>query len=455
MSKLPLDTIALIAVCAGYLIAPMGMAAVNVAIPALAEDLQANAIKVGWLPTIYILSNVALMLPFGKIADNYGRKKVYVLGLALNALAAAMCAIATNIDWVLFWRFIQGASGAMIFGTGVAIITAVAPSNKRGAALGVVASCVYIGLTLAPALGGWLTELLSWRAVFYFQIPLVIGLLVFIKVYLPGDWKNDQHSRFDWVGSAIFILFSCSLVYGLSKLPSMFGIALVGIAIISLLGFIQHQRYVKQPLIRVQMFKESRVFSLSLSTSLLMYASNFAIIFLLSLYLQYVNGLSPAKAGQILLLQALCMAIVAPFAGKLSDRFQPRVVATVGCFIVACGFVLLNQIDMTTKPAYIGAALALVGLGFGLFSTPNNSAIMGAVSEQEVGVASASMNLSRTIGNLVGMSLVNLMMHHYIGDATFTPEQNPALMTTVSLALKMSLSFVVLACLFSAVRGRQ
>ena len=116
---------------------------------------------------------------------------------------------------------------------------------------------------------------------------------------------------------------------------------------------------------------------------------------------------------------------------------------------------MLNQIDVNSQPSYIGAALALVGLGFGLFSTPNNSAIMGAVNEQEVGVASASMNLSRTIGNLIGMSLVNLMMHHYIGDATFTPEQNPALMSTVSLALKMSLSFVVLACMFSAVRGRQ
>ncbi|MDT0583730.1 MULTISPECIES: MFS transporter [Alteromonadaceae] len=455
MRKLPLDTIALIAVCAGYLIAPMGMAAVNVAIPALAEDLQANAIKVAWLPTLYILSNVALMLPFGKIADNYGRKRIYVWGLALNAIAAGMCAIATNIDWILFWRFIQGASGAMIFGTGVAIITAVAPSNKRGTALGIVASCVYIGLTLAPALGGWLTELLGWRSVFYFQIPLVVALLVYIKVYLPGDWKNDHHSRFDWIGSAIFILFSCSLVYGFSKLPSVLGIGLLGVAVLSLLGFIQHQRYVKQPLIRVQMFKESRVFSLSLSTSLLMYASNFAIIFLLSLYLQYVNGLSPAEAGQILLLQALCMAIVAPFAGKLSDRFQPRIVATSGCFIVACGFIMLNQIDVNSQPAFIGAGLALVGLGFGLFSTPNNSAIMGAVNEQEVGVASASMNLSRTIGNLVGMSLVNLMMHHYIGDATFTPEQNPALMLTVSLALKMSLSFVVIACLFSAVRGRQ
>lgn len=455
MSKFPLATIALIAVCAGYLIAPMGMAAVNVAIPVLAEDLQANAIKVAWLPTIYILSNVALLLPFGKLADNYGRKNIYVLGMWLNAISAGMCAIATNIDWLLFWRFMQGAAGAMIFGTGIAIITSVVPSHKRGTALGVLASCVYVGLTLAPAIGGWLTELLSWRAVFYFQIPLVLALLLFIKLKLPGDWKNEEHSRFDWVGSGIFIIFACSLVYGLSMLASAAGIMLLAISAASLAAFIVHQSRDKQPLIRVQMFRESRVFSLSLSTSFLMYGSNFAIIFLLSLYLQYIKGLSPSQAGQILLLQALCMALVAPFAGKLSDKFEPRIIATLGCFIVSCGFMFLINIDMTTSAAYIGGSLALVGLGFGLFSTPNNNAIMSAVKAQEVGVASASMNLSRTIGNLVGMSIVNLMMHHYIGDATFTPEQNPALMTTVSLALMMSLSFVVVACFLSAARGRQ
>ncbi len=455
MSRFPVTTVALIAVCTGYLIAPMGMAAVNVAIPVLAEDLKASAIKVSWLPTLYILANVAFMLPFGKLADNYGRKRVYACGLFLNALSALMCAIGTDIDWILFWRFMQGAAGAMIFSTGVAIITSVTPAHKRGAALGVLAACVYIGLTLAPAVGGWLTELLGWRAVFYFQIPLMIGLLVFMKFRLHGEWKNEHHSRFDWIGSAIFIIFACTLVYGLSKLPSLLGFTLLLVSLLSLVGFIVHQSRDRQPLIRVQMFRESRVFSLSLSTSFLMYGSNFAIIFLLSLYLQYIKGFSPAYAGQILLMQALCMAIIAPFAGKLADRFQPRIIATIGCSIVAVGFLFLIQISPDTTAFYIGGSLGLVGLGFGLFSTPNNSAIMGAVKEQEVGVASASMNLSRTIGNLVGMSLVNLMMHYYIGDANFGPESNAALMSTISLALLMSLSFVIIASVVSAARGKQ
>ncbi|MBF7073932.1 MFS transporter [Glaciecola sp. MH2013] len=455
MKPLSLTSAALLAVCIGYLIAPMGMAAVNVAIPALAEELQANAIKVSWLPTLYILANVALMLPFGKLADNYGRKRVYAMGLLLNALASLMCALASDIDWILFWRFVQGASGAMIFGTGVAIITSVTPSEKRGAALGKLAACVYVGLTLAPAVGGWLTEFLGWRSVFYFQIPLMLMLLAFIYLKLPGEWKNDEHSRFDWVGSCIFITFSCTLVYGLSKLPSLLGLSILSLSLLSLVSFVMHQRRDPQPLIRVQMFRESRVFSLSLMTSFFMYGSNFAIIFLLSLYLQYIKGYGPAYSGQILLMQALLMAIVAPFAGKLADRFEPRIVATTGCVIVGLGFALLIRLDTNTTALYISASLALIGLGFGLFSTPNNSAIMGAVKEQEVGVASASMNLSRTIGNLFGMSIVNLMMHFYIGDETFNASNNAELMSTISLALMMSLTFVIIASVVSAMRGRQ
>lgn len=217
---------ALIAVCSGYLIAPLGMAAVNVAIPAMADDLGADAIKVGWLPTLYLLSNVAFMLPVMKIADNYGRKKMYMAGLLLNALSAFMCAIATHIDWILIWRLIQGASAAMIFSTGVAIVTSIVPSSRRGSALGVVASCVYIGLTLAPAVGGYLTEYIDWRAVFYFQVPIVIGLVIFIHCTLKGEWRNPDKTGFDYTGTVLFGGFATCFVIGLSMLPDLLGLIL-------------------------------------------------------------------------------------------------------------------------------------------------------------------------------------------------------------------------------------
>mgnify|MGYP000500309516 FL=1 len=148
------------------------------------------------------------------------------------------------------------------------------------------------------------------------------------------------------------------------------------------------------------------------------------------------------------------MAIMAPLSGKLADRFEPRLVATLGCIIVACGLYILSLMNTETSITYIVCSLLLIGFGFGLFSTPNNNAIMGGVQVHEVGVASASMSLSRTIGNLFGMSLVNLMVHYYLGNAQFTQEQNPALIQTVEMALNMSLVFVVVACVISALRGK-
>jgi EmrB/QacA subfamily drug resistance transporter len=430
------------------------MASVNIAIPDLATDLQANGKMVAWLPTLFILSSVIFMLPAGKLADNYGRKRIYTYGLALNAFSSLMCGIGTNMEWVLFWRFVQGGAAAMIFGTGVAIITSVTPSHKRGAALGITAACIYVGLTVAPAVGGWLTELWGWRSVFLFQVPIVIALLVLIKLYLKGEWKSAEKSKYDWWGTLIFAVFASALVFGLSALPSMFGFVLLALSVSSLFLFVLHQSRSRRPLIRVQMFQESRVFSMSLTTSLLMYASNFPLVFLMSLYLQYVSGFSPSEAGQIILIQALAMAIMAPLSGKLADRFQPRLVATLGCAIVACGLFALSGMRLDTSATYIAGSLLLIGIGFGLFSTPNNNAIMGATKAHELGAASASMNLARTIGNLISMSLVNLMVHYYIGDAQFSEAQNPALILTVELAVNMSLVFVVIACVISGLRGR-
>lgn len=446
---------ALIAVCSGYLIAPLGMTAVNVAIPAMADDLGADAIKVGWLPTLYLLSNVAFMLPVMKIADNYGRKKMYMAGLLLNALSAFMCAIATHIDWILIWRLIQGASAAMIFSTGVAIVTSVVPSSRRGSALGVVASCVYIGLTLAPAVGGYLTEYIDWRAVFYFQVPIVIGLVIFIHCTLKGEWRNPDKTGFDYTGTVLFGGFATCFVIGLSMLPDLLGLILTLLSLMLLITFIWHQSQSTAPLIRVQLFKENRVFSVSLATSFFMYGSNFALLFLLSLYLQYIKGYTPAFSGKILLLQAIMMAIVAPFAGKLSDRFQARVVASIGCVIALSGYIIMQQLDPTTDALVVSIALVLIGLGFGLFSTPNNNAIMSSIPASQVGVASASMNLGRTVGNLVGMSIVNLIIHFYLGNKLMSSQTSSELMASISMALTMSLVFVVCACILSIFRGRQ
>lgn len=454
LRQLTQSQVALIAVCVGYIIAPLGMASVNVAIPTIAIDLKADAIKVGWLPTVYILSTVAFMLPISKLADMYGRKKVYVYGLVLNALIAMLSGLTSSIDWLMFYRFMQGVAGAMIFGTGIAIVSSVVSAKKRGFALGVVASCVYIGLTIAPAFGGIITEELGWRWVFYCQVPLGFVLIVYIRLMLHGEWKREQPTRFDYKGSLLFMLFTASFVFGLSEPTTLLGLSALLVSVLSMAIFILHQSKSRKPLIRVQLFRESPIFSLSLSVSFFMYASNFATLFLFSLYLQFILGYSPADTGYILLVQALAMAVVAPFAGRLSDRLGPNIIAITGSIIVLFGFILLNQVALDTSAIFIISALLMIGLGFGLFSTPNNSAIMSSVDHNEIGVASASMNLARTLGNLLGMSLVNLMIHYFIGEVEISSLVQAELMQTVLTALKVSLVFVVSAVFFSIIRWR-
>ncbi len=430
------------------------MAAVNVAIPSMASDLSASAAQVGWLPTIYILCNVAALLPMSKLADIHGRKKIFVLGLVFNCIAAGSAGFSDSIEIILFWRFIQGLAAAMIFGTGIAIISQEVPSNKRGWALGIVASSVYVGLTIAPAIGGVLTQHYGWRSVFLFQVPLILLLIAFILSYIRAEWTSDTPGKFDWKGTVLFGAFATSLVIGMSELPSIIGIALILLSVLAMLFFVMHQRRSSSPLIRVQLFVEKPIFSYSLGSSFFMYGSNFATFFLISLYLQLILQLTPIVSGNILLLQALAMAFVAPIAGKLSDKFQARYIATTGTLIVFLGYCLMRQIDETTSSYYVGTALFIIGIGFALFSTPNNNAIMGSVSKNEIGVASSSMNLARTIGNLVGMSVVNLILHLVIGKQPLSMETNSQLMVSIYYALNMSIGFVFIACILSISRGK-
>lgn len=430
------------------------MAAVNVAIPAMASELNASATQVGWLPTIYILSNVAALLPMGKVADIYGRKKIFIGGLTLNCIAAGIAGISQSMEMILFWRFVQGLAAAMIFGTGIAIISQEVSPAKRGWALGIVASSVYVGLTMAPAVGGVLTQHLGWRAVFLFQVPLILLLIVYMLIKIKGEWTSESPGKFDWKGTTLFAAFASSFVIGMSLLPAASGVSLVLLSLLALTFFVMHQRRSSSPLIRVQLFVEKPIFSFSLGSSFFMYGSNFATFFLVSLYLQFILQLSPIVSGNILLLQALSMAFVAPVAGKLSDRFQARSIASTGTFIVLIGYIMMRQIDELTSSYFVGAALFVIGIGFALFSTPNNNAIMGAVSKNEIGVASSSMNLARTIGNLVGMSIVNLILHLIIGAQPLSAETNAQLMTSIYYALNMSIGFAFFACVLSISRGK-
>lgn len=445
----------LAAVCLGAFVAPLGMASVNVALPAMAEELGAGAVLVSWVPTIVLISNIIFMLPAGRLADQWGRKRVFRWGVCLNALASASAFFAGSIEVVLALRFFQGMGAAMMFATSMALLISVFPDHRRGLPLGLNAACIYLGLTLAPALGGWVTDALGWRFVFLLPLPLVVTVLALIAWRVPGDWYGQTQARFDWRGALNFALWALALVIGLTGLPGLWQSGVLALSFVLLVQFVRRQARRDHPLIRVQMFRESRLFSFSLVTALFMYASSYPLGFLLSLYLQYVRGYSAADAGHVLLVQALTMACVAPLAGRLADYLPARWLASAGCFCTLCGFGLLSTLGTQTPPGFIVLALFLVGLGFGCFSSPNNHVVMQSADPSEVGVAAATINLARVVGNLVGMSLVNLFVYWNLGNRPMSEALSGPLLSTFTQAMGLALCFLSAATLVSLLRGGQ
>ena len=432
---------------------PLTLSSVNIAMPAMAAELQADARLVSWLPTIFLVSNVALILPFGKLADNIGRKRIYMIGLLVTVITSLGAAMAASIEGILFFRFIQGGASAMTLGTGVAIISSLYPANKRGMAIGINSACIYIGLTIAPALGGIVTEIWGWRSVFLMPAPIAVLLVALIAVFVKGEWRADSRVPFDWQGALIFAAGTTLLIISLTGLPQ-FNYALLLLISLGLIWlFVWHQSNSDQPLIRWQMFAQNRLFSFSLASASLMYASLYPLTFLLSLYLQYIRDLSPSDTGQVILMQGIAMALLAPFSGRLSDRIQPRNIATAGCIVVTLGFLMLVQLDMHTTQLYIGGSLFLIGIGMGLFTSPNNNAVVSAVDARDLGVATATMNLARVMGNLIGMGVVNLLMNLNLGDKQIIPIYYGLLESTISTAIIISLAYALVGGFLSAMRG--
>jgi EmrB/QacA subfamily drug resistance transporter len=441
-------------ICLAVFITSMALSAVNIAIPTIAKDLQADAVAVSWIPTSLLWGTIVLLLPAGRIADMVGRKKIYLVGVLSFSVTSMLVLLVDSIESLLVVRVLQGLSSSMIYGTGMAIISAVFANSNRGSALGWTSSAVYLGLTIGPVAGGWVTELSGWRSVFWMPVPLMAMAGLVVMASIRGDWKSETRERLDWLGMLIFIAWVSAFFLGISGLPEVRSFALVVLGIALLILFLKQQSQSEYPLVRVQGLRENRVLSRSLISSFLMYGANFPVIFLLSLYLQYIHNMSPAIAGQWLLIQTLMMVLLAPVSGRLSDRYEPRIIATIGCLCFSVGFALLIWIDMDTPIVVIALALGVLGVGFGLFSSPNNNAAMGSARKNRLSTAAALLNLSRTMGNMMSTAIVMLLFAVAMGRGAIEPSQYPQLLWVVQVAFTLSCFSALLAGYFSFTRGQ-
>ncbi len=418
-------------------IAPFNISAINIALPTIGREFLMDADSLGWVATAYLLSSVVFLVPFGKIADIYGRKKIFIVGIIIFSLASLSMTLCPSAAFLISFRVLQGFGSAMIFGTGIAILTSVFPPRERGKALGISVSSTYIGLTLGPFVGGILTSSLGWRSIFLVNIPLGIIIVILVLTKLKGDWSEAKGEKFDLAGSFFYCTGIIAIMMGVSavsRLGNTVSIIMILLGAVIFYLFIRWEMRQESPVFDISLFMGNRVFTLSNLAALINYCATFATTFFLSLYLQYIKDFNPKQAGLILIAQPIVMAIASPFAGKLSDRIEPRKVASTGMAIIAVCLFLLALVNSSTSIIIIIIVLIFTGLGFAFFSSPNSNAVMSSVEKRYYGIASGALGTMRLMGQMFSMGITVLIFAIYIGHAQITPENYPAFLISMRTA---------------------
>jgi EmrB/QacA subfamily drug resistance transporter len=438
-------------------VAPFLGASVNIALPSMSKELGMNAITMSWVAMSFLLSSAVLLVPLGKLADIIGRVKVFILGNLIVAIASILCAIAKDSTSLIIFRILQGIGSAMMFGTNMAIITAVFPPNQRGKAIGINVTAVYLGLSVAPVLGGVLTQAFGWQSIFYLTVPFSLFVAIAAALVIKTDWKEAKNESFDYKGSIIYIVSMSAFMYGFSKMPDPLAVGLVIFGIVGLLSFYWVEVKSPFPVFNMQLFFGNRSFAMSNLAALINYATTFAVTFVLSLYLQYVKGLSPRDAGFMLIAQPMMMALVASFSGKLSDKYRPGMLSSMGMGVIAVGLVMLLPLNGDTSNTYLIACLVLLGIGFGLFSSPNTNAVMSSVEKKYLGVASATVATMRMTGQMVSMGIATLVLHIFIGSDKISKVNEPAFLhsVTITFAIFIVLSLIGIWASLARERGQK
>ncbi len=414
-------TIALLVINISTFSSAFMTSAIHIALPTIGAEFLADTVLLGWLVTAYLLTTAILLVPLGKASDIYGRKKYFLYGISLFTLSSFLSAISPSLALLFAFRIIQGVGTALLLGTGVAMLSSIFPPGERGRALGINVAVTYIGLSMAPALGGILTQYFGWRSIFLFNVPLGLLMILLVLWKVKGEWAEAAGEKLDYAGSFIYSFTVIFIIYGLTLIPEIRGLWFIIPGLAGLLLFIHWELKIKNPILNIHLFTQNRVFALSNLSALINYSSTYALGFMLSLYLQYIKGLDPQYAGFVLVSQPMMMALFSPFTGRLSERIEPRILASSGMAIVVAGLIPLAFISGQTSLYYIIACLMVLGFGFAVFSSPNMNAIMSSVEKNYYGVASATLATMRLTGQLFSMAIVMVVFAINMGQTQITP----------------------------------
>ncbi len=444
---------ALVAAALASFLTPLMGSAVTVALPSIAEEFAMDAVLLTWVVTAYRLAAAVFLVPVARIADICGRKKVFTCGIMAFTLTSFLLAGADSAASLILLRAVQGLAAGMVFGTGTAILTSVFPAHVRGKVLGITVASVYSGLSMGPLWGGLLTERFGWRAIFLSVLPLGALILVTVLWKVKGEWGEATGDRLDVPGSLVYALAIVSVMYGFTLLPTVTGFFLVALGAASAVVFIRWELGAPSPVMDMRLFTRNKLFVLSNLTAFVMYGATTGVTFLLSLYLQHPRRFGPRAAGVLLVARPVVMALFSPFAGRLSDTVQPRVIASVGIGFTAGALFLLASVGQHSPLALVVLALGLLGFGFALFSAPNTNAIMSSVERRTLGVAAGTLATMRLIGGMFSLVIPAMIFAVCMGRVQITPDRYPALMTSLRVAFVAFTALAVAAVCASVARG--
>ncbi|HPI52178.1 MAG TPA: MFS transporter [Smithellaceae bacterium] len=433
---------------------PFMGSSVNVALPAIGRDFSMDALSLSWVASSFLLAAAIMLVPLGRLADLFGRRIFFLSGSLIFSLSSLLSVWPETESLFIALRVVQGIGAAMVFSTGTALLVSAYPAGERGKMLGINIAAVYTGLTAGPFIGGLLTQHLGWQAIFIVNAALGLAaavLAVRLEKEAPPAAAGES---FDLGGSFLYATALFALMYGFSRLPSLSGAVLIAGGGVCFMVFIRGQLKKRSGLINLHLFMGNRVFAFSNLAALIHYCATFAITFLLSLYLQHVKGLSPSQAGFVLVIEPLLQAVFSPLAGRLSDRYEPRIISSIGMSITVVGLAGLIFIASDTPLYGIVCCLALLGIGFALFSSPNVNAVMSSVEDRFYGLASATQATMRMVGQMLSMGIAMLVFAWIIGNHGIDHENGALLMVSAKSIFAILAAICTAGVFASLARGR-
>ena len=450
--KIDQKWLVLLAIGMSTFMSALDTSVVNTVLPIITKSFNSHIATVEWVVIIYLLIVSGLLLSFGRLGDIRGHRPVFLIGFSIFILSSALCGLAPSIDLLIVFRGLQAVGAAMLAANSPAILTKSFPASQRGQALGLQATMTYLGLTAAPSLGGWLTDLISWRAVFYINIPVGLFALALAWMFIPTDEGSKEHVPFDYQGALLFLAGLVALLLALNQgyawgwiSPTIIGLLVFSALFLVLFIYIEQRS--ASPLLDLSLFR-SRVFSAATVSAILNYIAVFSILLLMPFYLLNGREFTPSQTGMILTIQPIVMAIVAPISGSVSDRIGTRIPSIFGMLVLTVGIFFMSRLGPSTPIYQIAIVLSIVGLGTGAFISPNNSAIMGAAPRKRQGIAAGLLATARSTGMVLGVGLAGAIFTTILES---TADQN-AVFLAVSTSLIAAAGFAGLGVIFSAIR---